>query len=65
MTIKTELQSIAPGTELDLFIRRVNDNLGLLLESIRDVDRRLDTLTDEVAKLRSAESIGDDEATTK
>ena len=53
MAIQTQFSPIPPGTDLDMVIRRVNDNLALLLEAIRDVDRRLDALADDVAKLRS------------
>jgi hypothetical protein len=47
-----------------MVISRVNDDLGLLLDAIRNFTRRTDALTDDLAKLRSARADRDDEAAT-
>jgi hypothetical protein len=61
MAIQTKFSSIPPNEDLSMVVRRINDNLSLVMEAIRDIDRRVDALADEVAKLGPAKGIGDDE----
>ena len=40
MALKTEISLLPPDDNLGMVVARVNDNLKLLLDAIRDVDRK-------------------------
>jgi prefoldin subunit 5 len=64
MAESLNLTSVGQAADSREAVRTLNANIQTLGAAVERLDARIETLAAQVAELRSAESIGDDEAGT-